>query len=126
MDRYRALRQEVDSLYARLGQVDSDRSEHDLVLKQLRSLDGARRCWHQVGAVLTERTVADVVPVLESTREKLRATVERLTSAVTDREKSLVELSRKLGVSAGAAAAGTASGGIESQGSCKSGSKCCS
>lgn len=123
MDRYRALRQEVDSLYARLGQVDSDRSEHDLVLKQLRSLDGDRRCWHQVGAVLTERTVADVVPVLESTRENLQATVERLTLAVTDREKSLTELSRKLGLSS---AAGAATGeGTESKGCCDTESKCC-
>lgn len=120
MDRYRALRQEVDSLYARLGQIDSDRSEHDLVLKQLRSLDGKRRCWHQVGAVLTERTVAEVVPVLESTREKLQSTVERLTSAVTDREKSLSQLSRKLGVSPTATAGECAS---ESKGACPS--KCC-
>lgn len=94
---YQRLREEIDTLYGRLGQVDSDRSEHDLVLKQLTSLNGERRCWHQVGAVLTERTVSDVAPVLKNTRDKLQSTVERIRATVAEREQKLADIARKIG-----------------------------
>jgi len=112
---YQRLREEIDSLYGRLGQVDSDRSEHDLVLKQLTQLDGERRCWHQVGAVLTERTVGDVAPVLKGTRDKLQNTVERITATVAERESKLADIARKIGAPAPASASPSAQGNGDSK-----------
>lgn len=107
---YQRLREEIDTLYSRLGQVDSDRSEHDLVLKQLTQLNGERRCWHQVGAVLTERTVGDVAPVLKSTRDNLQATVEKITATVQEREQSLADVASKIGAPAPASASSAGNG----------------
>ncbi len=107
--RYQGLREEIDTLYNRLAVVDGDRSEHDLVLKQLSSLEGSRRCWHQVGAVLAEKTVAEVLPVLKTNRGQLADTVVKLTEAVQAREKELAEMTKKYGIrEVGASAAAAA------------------
>lgn len=96
--RYQGLREDINTLYSRLAGVDSDRSEHDLVLKQMEKLDGSRRCWHQVGTVLAETTVAEVVPVLKINHSQLIESVQSLTAAVQAREKQLSELTNKYGI----------------------------
>lgn len=96
--RYQGLREDINTLYGRLAGVDSDRSEHDLVLKQLAALDGSRRCWHQVGSVLAETTVAEVVPVLKINHGQLVESVQTLTGAVQAREKTLSEMTTKYGI----------------------------
>lgn len=114
-EQYQRLREEIDGLYGRLGQVDGDRSEHDLVLRQMKLLDGERRCWHQVGATLVEKQVKDVVPALQINRDAMQATVENLTKAVAAREDQLAALTKKYGIRevGASAAAAAASGNIE-------------
>lgn len=108
-ERYQRLREEIDGMYGKLAQVDGDRSEHDLVLRQLKSLDNDRRCWQQVGATLAEKRVGDVVPALQATRNNLQATVEKLTKLVSSREEQLAELTRKYGIREVGASAAAAS-----------------
>eukprot|EP00171_Calliarthron_tuberculosum_P010235 IDg10235t1 len=99
-------------MYGKLAQVDGDRSEHDLVLRQLKSLDTDRRCWQQVGATLVEKNVGEVVPALQSTRDNLQTTVDKLTKLVGSREEQLAELTKKYGIrEVGASAAAAAVSG---------------
>jgi hypothetical protein len=46
-----------------------------LVTDTLKPLDGSRKCFHLVGGVLCERSVADVLPLIESTRSGVRGWV---------------------------------------------------
>lgn len=43
-----------------------------MVVKQLNVLSSDRRCWNQVGGVLVEKTVGEVLPTLEENRNKVR------------------------------------------------------
>lgn len=42
-----------------------------LVIESLRELEGERRCWHQVGVVLAEKKVSEVVPILTLNRDQV-------------------------------------------------------
>ncbi|CDF40154.1 unnamed protein product [Chondrus crispus] len=96
--RYQGLRQEGDALYTKLGQVDGDRNEHELVLKQLSGLDGNRRCWQQIGPVLAEKKVADVLPVLTMNRDRFTDTVKQLSETIKEKDKEITEMQTKYGI----------------------------
>lgn len=53
-----------------------DLGEHELVANQLKPLDGGRRAFRLVGGVLMERTVADVLPELMDTAEKVSSSMD--------------------------------------------------
>lgn len=53
------------------------RCGRSLVVKQLSSIDGSRRCWQQIGAVLAEKKVEEVLPVLIMTRDQVRLSCTR-------------------------------------------------
>lgn len=42
-----------------------------LVIKQMTGLESDRRCWHQIGAVLAEKSVGEVLPILTFNRDKV-------------------------------------------------------
>lgn len=44
---------------------------NSVVIKSLKGLNGDRRCWHQVGAVLAEKKVEDVLPLLCINRDQV-------------------------------------------------------
>lgn len=48
-----------------------DVDEHELVLKTLEPMERGRRCYRLVGDVLVERTVADVLPAVQTNRDNL-------------------------------------------------------
>eukprot|EP00177_Eucheuma_denticulatum_P008615 GFKZ01015677.1.p3 GENE.GFKZ01015677.1~~GFKZ01015677.1.p3 ORF type:complete len:117 (+),score=24.04 GFKZ01015677.1:68-418(+) len=98
VSRYQSLREEVDELYTKLGQVESDRNEHELVLKQLTSLESERRCWQQIGPVLAEKKVGDVLPILTMNRDRFSDTVKQLTETVGRKEKEISDLQTKYGI----------------------------
>jgi hypothetical protein len=47
-----------------------EQGEHELVMTQLKPLDGGRRAFRLVNGVLMERTVGEVLPELADTSEK--------------------------------------------------------
>lgn len=49
-----------------------------LVLDTLGPLPGDRKCFRMINGVLTERTVKEVIPILESTSDGLKKTLEEL------------------------------------------------
>jgi chaperonin cofactor prefoldin len=61
-------------------------------------LDGDRRCWQQIGPVLAEKRVMDVLPVLTENKEQLSAAVKMLSETIEKRETELVELQRKYSI----------------------------
>lgn len=61
-------------------------------------LDGERRCWQQIGPVLAEKRVTDVLPILTENKEQLIAAVQMLSETIEKREGELVELQKKYSI----------------------------
>ena len=56
-----------------------------MVIKALQPLDKTRKCFRQIGDVLVERTVGEVLPAVRSNRDQLaevRCNTSRTSSAV--------------------------------------------
>ncbi|KAK1861583.1 hypothetical protein I4F81_004166 [Pyropia yezoensis] len=94
IERYQNLRAVVANLGQAVQEADGDRAEHDLVLRQLAPLPPSRRCWHQVGSVLSTRTVGEVVPVLTAERTRLEGVMRESANRLAEAEAALAELTR--------------------------------
>lgn len=58
-------------------------------METLTPLPGDRKCFRMINGVLTERTVADVVPMLETNQEGLRKTLEELVKQYKGRQEEM-------------------------------------
>lgn len=60
-----------------------------LVLETLTPLDGERKCFRLINGVLVERTVSDVVPLLQTNAEGLKKVLEELVKTYKSKENEL-------------------------------------
>ena len=49
------MRQEVQGLYQKVGELDAELQEHELVIKAISGMEQKRKCFRLVGGVLVER-----------------------------------------------------------------------
>ncbi|CAN9190964.1 unnamed protein product [Alternaria alternata] len=61
-----------------IGDIEQETEEHKLVLETLQPLPGDRKCFRMINGVLTERTVKDVVPILQTNSDGLKQALEEL------------------------------------------------
>jgi|APGre2960657444_1045066.scaffolds.fasta_scaffold25517_2 chaperonin cofactor prefoldin len=73
VERFRVMKTEAEALWAKITELDLERTEHELVLQTLKPLDAQRRCFRLVGGVLVERTVAEVAPAVTRNKEEIEA-----------------------------------------------------
>jgi chaperonin cofactor prefoldin len=69
---YKGLRAQISETANKINELDSDRNEHELVLRALTGLDPARRCYRSIGGVLVERTIAEVQPAVQKNLKGVR------------------------------------------------------
>ncbi|XP_070201764.1 prefoldin subunit 2-like [Littorina saxatilis] len=68
---FQELQQQQRAMASRLGEVEMDMKEHDLVIETLKEVEPARRCYRMVGGVLVERTVGEVLPTLVNNKDQV-------------------------------------------------------
>lgn len=77
------------------------RSRYSLVLSTLQPLlktAPTRKCYRQIGGTLVERTVADVVPSLETNYSGIKEVLEGLAKSYQSREKAFVDFQKEYGI----------------------------
>jgi len=92
---YGQLRSALQQLYAKIGALESDKSEHELVLVQLRELPGDRRAWIQIGGALCEQNVEKTIPILAGNLQSATESITKLTEELQSTERRIAELSSK-------------------------------
>ena len=60
-----------------------------LVLETLEPLPGDRKCFRMINGVLAERTVADIVPILQTNQDGLKKTLEELVKQYKTRQDEM-------------------------------------
>jgi prefoldin subunit 2 len=66
------MKQELQSLASKIGELEMDKEEHTLVIDTVKPLPGDRVCFRLIGGVLMERNVQEVLPALQSNLEGVR------------------------------------------------------
>jgi prefoldin subunit 2 len=86
---YDRFKSTLSQLSQKIGELESEADEHKLVLETLTPLDKGRKCFRMVGGVLVEKTVGEVIPLLETTKSGLEKALETLASDYKKTEKDL-------------------------------------
>ncbi|KAL5507829.1 GIM4 [Sanghuangporus vaninii] len=92
------LQNELQALAAKIGELESEAEEHELVLSTLNEAlqsDPQRKCFRMVGGVLVERTVKDVVPALQTNKEGIKKVVANLLAQYKAKDDELESLKRE-------------------------------
>ncbi|CAE6420465.1 unnamed protein product [Rhizoctonia solani] len=85
--RFSRFQNDLQQLAQKIGELESEAEEHDLVLTTLSEPyknEPDRKCFRMIGGVLVERTVKDVVPSLEMNRNGASAHRRNVFPGVTD------------------------------------------
>jgi len=77
-NQYSNYKSTLQQLASKIGDVEQEAEEHKLVLETLGPVPKDRKCFRLINGVLVERTVADVVPALQTNAEGLKNVLEGL------------------------------------------------
>ncbi|KLO15911.1 Prefoldin beta-like protein [Schizopora paradoxa] len=95
------LLNEQRALASKIGELESEADEHELVLVTLNEAlqkDPSRICFRLVGGVLVERTVKDVVPALRTNLEGIRKVVSGLADQYKTKEEDFETFKREYNI----------------------------
>lgn len=86
---YNAFKTLLQDLQQKLSEVEMDSEEHRLVLESLKNMDGDRKCMRMIGTVLVDKTVKEVIPVLEETKAGLDKAANTLREDLDKAQKDM-------------------------------------
>jgi len=98
---YNTNRQTLQSLLQKISELERDAEEHKLVIETLeeaKSKDPQRKCFRMIDSVLVERTVADVLPGLKTTFERLVESTRAMAEAYAQKEAEQNEFIKKYNI----------------------------
>lgn len=84
---YSRMQSELQALAQKIGELESEAEEHQLVLATLSETEPSRKCFRMVGGVLVERTVGDVLPTLQTNFEGIKGVVATLAAQYKSKEE---------------------------------------
>ncbi|KAG5648847.1 hypothetical protein DXG03_000196 [Asterophora parasitica] len=98
---YVRMQNEMQALAGKIGELEQQADEHILVLTTLNDAlaeEPDRKCFRLIGGVLVERTVKDVVPTLQTTRDGIRKAISNLTEQYKSKEQDLDTFKRDFNI----------------------------
>ncbi|KAI8475086.1 MAG: Prefoldin subunit-domain-containing protein [Monoraphidium minutum] len=109
--RFQEMRQQLAETSSKIGDLEAEAMEHELVIKTLKPMEKDRKCYRMVGDVLVQRSVAETLPAVERNKAGLDSIIVKLKEQVEKQSAAIQEYQDKYkiriqGQDSGAAAAG--------------------
>ncbi|GAB2213121.1 hypothetical protein Droror1_Dr00021140 [Drosera rotundifolia] len=95
VNKYGAMRTEMNQIYSKITELEMEVSEHSLVMNAIQPLDPSRRCYRMIGGVLVERTIKEVLPAVQRNKEGLEEVIARLNEALEKKKIEIAEFEAK-------------------------------
>ncbi|KAG8841880.1 hypothetical protein FRB91_004614 [Serendipita sp. 411] len=95
---YSKLQNELQALAQKIGELESEAEEHDLVLSTLSDVEPSRKCFRMIGGVLVERTVGDVAPTLQTNLEGIKKVIETLANQYKTKEEEFTSFVKEYNI----------------------------
>ncbi|KAI5798977.1 Prefoldin beta-like protein [Geopyxis carbonaria] len=86
---YTNYKNTLQQLASKIGDVEQEAEEHKLVLETLGPAPKDRKCFRLINGVLVERTVEEVVPVLETNANGLKNVLEGLVKEYKKKQEEM-------------------------------------
>jgi len=95
---WKSMKSQVQQIATKIAELDGERAEHALVLKTIKPLDPARRCFRLVGGVLVERTIKEVIPAVEQNLAGIDDVIGKLTEQLKKRQVATNEFQQQYNI----------------------------
>ncbi|KAF2750834.1 Prefoldin beta-like protein [Sporormia fimetaria CBS 119925] len=92
---YQKYKSTLQAIAGKIGDIEQETEEHKLVLETLGPLEGDRKCFRMINGVLTERTVKEVIPILQTNSEGLKKTLEELVKSYKTKQDEMEKWKKK-------------------------------
>ncbi|KAI9682468.1 MAG: hypothetical protein M1829_000260 [Trizodia sp. TS-e1964] len=95
---YTTYKNNLQQLAQKIGDIEQDTEEHKckrLVLETLQPLPNDRKCFRLINGVLVERTIAEVIPALETNSEGLKKVLDELLKQYKKTESDMEKWKKK-------------------------------
>ncbi|KAF2863465.1 Prefoldin beta-like protein [Piedraia hortae CBS 480.64] len=86
---YSQFKENLQALASKIGDIEQETEEHKLVLDTLAPLATDRKCFRMTNGVLTERTVGDVLPVLQTNADGLKKILHELLAQYKSKQEEM-------------------------------------
>ncbi|KAJ3026839.1 UNVERIFIED_CONTAM: hypothetical protein HDU68_004977 [Siphonaria sp. JEL0065] len=87
---FNAMKQELQAIASKLGELEQEKDEHKMVVDTMDPLNGDRKCFRLINGVLVERTVGDVLPTLKQNMDNIDKIVQQLVSSYKKKEEDFM------------------------------------
>ena len=98
---YNNMRAEIQEMTSKINELDTERNEHALVVRNLTPLDPNRRCYRSIGGVLVERTVKEVLPLIQKNLDQIDSWIKARTDKLKEKEKECDEFRARYNIGLG-------------------------
>ncbi|EMD63330.1 hypothetical protein COCC4DRAFT_30859 [Bipolaris maydis ATCC 48331] len=92
---YQNYKNTLQTIASKIGDIEQESEEHKLVLETLQPLSGDRKCFRMINGVLTERTVKEVVPILQTNSEGLKKALDELVKQYKSKQDEMEKWKKK-------------------------------
>lgn len=93
--RVKFLRNEQGRLVTKISELETEMSEHRVVIDAMKKVEPSRKCFRLVGGVLVERTAGEVLPAIEETRANIERAINELQAQLEEKAKEMDDLMTK-------------------------------
>eukprot|EP01121_Diplochlamys_sp_Union-15-3_P018164 TRINITY_DN6567_c0_g1_i1.p1 TRINITY_DN6567_c0_g1~~TRINITY_DN6567_c0_g1_i1.p1 ORF type:complete len:135 (-),score=27.57 TRINITY_DN6567_c0_g1_i1:153-557(-) len=94
-NKFQEMRQTYSAISQKIGEMEIQKREHDLVITAISKLETSRKCYRMINGILVERTVGEVLPAVKKNKENIEKTIQTLTSQLNQQETALNEFASK-------------------------------
>mmetsp|Transcript_27299 Transcript_27299/g.35806 ORF Transcript_27299/g.35806 Transcript_27299/m.35806 type:complete len:140 (+) Transcript_27299:99-518(+) len=95
---YRNLRQECAQIQAKIGELEMELNEHQLVIESLGGLEGGRKAFHLIGGVLVEQTVSEILPAVTANKDGIVNLLAQMEQLLKQKGDAALEIQEKYGL----------------------------
>lgn len=65
VNRFNQMKQELQNISQKLGELDAEKQEHQLVVDTLEPLDPSRSCYRLIGGILVKKDIQTTLPAVK-------------------------------------------------------------
>lgn len=98
VNNYNKLKADYAEIFKKFIEMEDEKREHTLVLKNIEGLSKDRKCWRMIGGVLVEKTMEEVLTGLSDSIKMYDTAIKALETALKKKEKEILEIEMKYNV----------------------------
>jgi len=95
---YRQMQSECSQIMGKISELNLEKEEHKLVVETLKKVELERRAYRLVGGVLAERTVGDILPIVESNFVGISEVLTKLDGTLKSKDEDRKAFKEKHGI----------------------------